>query len=618
MLVSSPDKRSREDRFWVFAGIGAAGFALIVVGLLRLQVQQHDHYRRLAQENRVRLEVLRAPRGTIFDRHGVLLADNHPSFNIMFRPLPAESLERARQVVHPAWVARVGRLTGVDSATVAELVRSANRTGQSAMLRRNAPFDVLAAVEESRAELPGLDVVVEPMRRYPFGTLAAHLLGYAGEINDQELAERATQGYRPGDLIGRSGVERSYEHFLRGRDGAEYVVVNAMGKRVSTLTEGPPLVPEAGSDVHLTLDLRVQQALEEAMAEVGRGAAVAIDPRDGGILGMASRPAFDPNEFSQGLSFARWRELSHGGANPLLNRAIQGTYPPGSTFKIVTMLAALKYGVSQPTSRYSPCAGAYFFGGRSFGCWKREGHGSLDFPEAIQHSCDVYFYQVGVKLGLPRLEATARSFGLGARTGIDLPQERQGLVPSPAWYDKRWGVGKWRKGLLLNLAIGQGELLVTPLQLALMAAQSGTFGHAVHPHVVRSVAGSPQFAVQGPVQPGPSAEPAVWAAVHHGLEEVVAAGTATLARVPSLNVGGKTGTAQNPHGQDHALFVCYAPAEKPVIALAFVIENSGHGGSIAAPMAGLVLRRLFLPDSLQPEVKPVRLAVDTSGVVRGD
>jgi len=619
MLASSPDKRSKEQRFWVFAGIAVAGFGLIGVGLLRLQVQQYDHYRRLAQENRIRLEVLRAPRGAIFDRHGVLLADNHPSFNIVFRPLPAESLERARQVVYPGWVARVGWLTGVDSATVSELVRSANRTGQSAMLRRNAPFEVLAAVEESRAELPGLDVVVEPMRRYPFGILAAHLLGYAGEINDRELAERATQDYRPGDLIGRSGVERSYEHFLRGRDGAEYVVVNAMGKRVSTLTEGPPLVPEAGSDVNLTLDLRVQQALEEAMAEVGRGAAVAIDPRDGEILGMVSRPAFDPNEFSQGLSFARWRELSEGGgANPLFNRAIQGTYPPGSTFKIVTMLAALRSGVSQPGSRYAPCSGAYFFGGRSFGCWKHEGHGSLDFPEAIQHSCDVYFYQVGLKLGLPPLEATARSFGLGGRTGIDLPQERQGLIPSPAWYDKRWGVGKWRKGLLLNLAIGQGELLVTPLQLALLAAQAGTGGHAIHPHVVQSVAGSPQFGVGSPVQPGPSAEPAVWAAVHQGLEEVVEAGTATLARVPNLRVGGKTGTAQNPHGKDHALFVCYAPAEDPVIGLAFVIENSGHGGSVAAPMAGHVLRRLFLPDSLQRDVKPVRLAVDSTAVVRGD
>lgn len=618
MLASSPEKRSSEQRFWTLATIAVAGFGLIMVGLLRLQIQQHDYYRRLAQENRVRLEVLRAPRGAIYDRNGVLLADNHPSFNIVFRPMPAESLVRARQIVNPAWVARVSALADVDSNTVTELVRAANRTGQSAVLRRNAPFAVLAAVEETRSELPGLEVVIEPLRRYPFGTLAAHLLGYAGEINDRDLVERAAHGYRAGDLIGRTGVERSYEEFLRGRDGAEYVVVNAMGKRVSTLKEGPPLLPEAGHDVVLTLDLRVQEALEQVMARVGRGAAVAIDPRDGGILGMVSRPAYDPNEFSQGLSFDRWRELSGGGANPLLNRAIQGAYPPGSTFKIVTMMAALRYGVSRASSRYQPCGGSYHFGGRSFGCWKRSGHGSLDFTEAIQHSCDVYFYQVGVKLGLPRLEATARAFGLGERTAIDLPQERRGLVPGAAWYDKQWGPGKWRKGVLLNLAIGQGELLVTPLQLALLAAEVSNSGRPLRPHVVQSVRGATEFHVDRPPQPGVEADPAVWETVHQGLEWVVESGTGTAARVPNVRVGGKTGTAQNPHGNDHALFVCYAPADKPVIGLAFVIENSGHGGSIAAPMAGAVLRRLFAADSTQREIAPVVLPVDTAEVVRGD
>jgi len=618
MLAYNQEKRSKEQRFWTLAVMAAGGFALIAVGLLRLQIVQHEHYRRLAQENRVRLEVLRAPRGAIFDRNGVLLVDNHPSFNIVFSPLPAESLERARQVVHPEWLLRVSALVESDSAAVTELVRAANRSGQSAVLRRNAPFPVLAAVEEARSELPGIEVLVEPIRRYPHGALAAHLLGYAGEINDRELAERSQRGYQAGDLVGRSGVERSYEEFLRGRDGAEYVVVNAMGKRVSTLSEGPPLAPEAGHDIVLTLDLRVQQALEEAMAGVLRGAAVAIDPRDGGILGMVSRPAFDPNEFSQGLSFARWRQLSGGGSNPLLNRAIQGAYPPGSTFKIVTMLAALRAGMSQASSRHQPCAGSYAFGGRNFGCWKRSGHGSLDFPGALQHSCDVYFYQVGIKLGLPRLEAAARAFGLGDRTGIDLPQERKGLVPGRAWYDKRWGPGRWRRGVLLNLAIGQGELLATPLQLALLAATVAGEGRPLRPHVVQSVRGAAEFHAERPVQAGVAAEPVVWDAVQHGLELAVSSGTGTASRVPEVTVAGKTGTAQNPHGDDHALFVCYAPADQPVIALAFVIENSGHGGSVAAPMAGAVLRRLFAPDSLDREIAPVPLSVDTSEVLRGD
>ena len=618
MQTYNQERRSKEQRHLVLLAMSAGGFLLIFVGLLKLQIQDHEYFRRLAQENRVRLEVLRAPRGSIFDRNGELLADNYPSFNIVFRPLPAESTARARLAVDPIWVRRVSRMVEQDSTEITDLVRHANRSGQSSVLRRNAPFEVLAAVEESRGELPGLEVMIEPLRRYPHGTLASHLLGYAGEINDRELVQRVEQGYRAGDLIGRSGVERSYEEFLRGRDGAEFVVVNAMGRRVSTISEGPPQSPEPGHDLVLTLDLNIQKAMEEVMANVKRGAAVAIDPRDGGILAMVSRPAIDPNEFSRGLSVARWRELSGGGANPLLNRAIQGAYPPGSTFKIVSMLAALRTGISRVSSRYSGCGGAYQFGGRSFGCWKRSGHGSLDFPGALQHSCDVYFYQVGVQLGLPKLEAAALAFGLGQRTGIDLPQERGGLVPSPAWYDKRWGAKGWRKGLLLNLAIGQGELLTTPLQLALMASEVASRGRPLRPHVVREVRGSSDFRPERPVQAGVAADAVVWDAVQHGLELVVESGTGTAARVPEVRVAGKTGTAQNPHGDDHALFVCYAPIDDPKIAMAFVIENSGHGGSVAAPMAGAVLRRLFVRDSTRIELPAAPLPIDTSEVAHGD
>ncbi|HYM81170.1 MAG TPA: penicillin-binding protein 2 [Candidatus Limnocylindria bacterium] len=618
MYPSNPAKHSKESRFQTFALVALAGFGSVGFGLLRLQIADHEEYRRLAQENRVRLEVLRAPRGAIFDRNGTLLADNAPSFNIVFRPMPAESIARVRTTIAPEWLARVSGLVEQDTAAVREWVRFANRSGQTAVLRRNAPFSILAAVEETRGELPGLEVVVEPMRRYPHGTLGAHLLGYAGEINEAELTERKERGYRSGDLIGRTGVERTYEEMLRGQDGAEFVVVNAMGKRVSTLTEGPPRPPVPGHDLVLTVDFKVQQALEEVMADVDRGAAVALDPRDGAILGAVSRPAFDPNEFSRGLSLVRWRELSGGGANPLLNRAIQGVYPPGSTFKMVTMLAALRAGVARPETRLHSCGGSYYFGGRSFGCWKRTGHGSLDFVAAIQHSCDVYFYQIGPRLGLPRLEAAARELGLGERTGIDLPGEAKGLIPSEAWYAKRWGAGRMPKGLLLNLAIGQGELLATPLQLALMAAGVASGGQPVRPHVVLRVQGDGEAPAQEkPVQAGANADPSSWRALHEGLELVVAQGTGTASRVQGVRVAGKTGTAQNPHGDDHALFVCYAPAEKPTIVLAFVIENSGHGGSVAAPRAGQVLKRVFLPDSVA--LHPIVAApVDTTEVARGD
>jgi penicillin-binding protein 2 len=617
MRSSSPARRDREQRFVALAALTVGGFALIVMGLLRLQVAEYKRYRQLSEENRVRLEVLRAPRGAIVDRNGELLADSYPSFNIVFRPVPAESTARARAAVGPHWLRRVSALVEADTAVVRELVRVANRGGETAVLRRNAPPAVLAAVEEERGELPGLDVVVAPLRSYPHGTLAAHLLGYAGEINDRELAARAAEGYRPGDLIGRTGVERSFEEILRGQDGAEYVVVNAMGKRVSTLTEVPPRPPVPGRRVVLTLDLEVQRAMEEAMAGVRRGAAVAIDPRDGGVLGMVSRPAFDPNEFSRGLNWARWKELSSGGSNPLLNRAIQGVYPPGSTFKIVTMVAALREQIAKPRTTFKPCIGHFMFGGRSFGCWQRSGHGTLDLIGAIQHSCDVYFYQLGLQIGLPRLEATARSLGLGSRTGIDLPQERGGLMPSTAWYERRWG-RRWRKGVMLNLAIGQGEILVTPIQLALLAAEVSGDGRPLRPHVVRRVGDEPARGPERPSQDGVQAEAMVWEALHRGLQLAVEAGTGTAARVPGITVAGKTGTAQNPHGQDHALFVCFAPADRPTIALALVVENSGHGGSVAAPLAGQTLRRLFLPDSLQHRAVAAAIPPDSAEASYGD
>ena len=624
MLPSKTLRELRRQRHRLLVALTLAGFGLTVVGLLRLQVAEGQKYAKLAKGNRVRPEILRAPRGTIYDRNGELLVDSAPSFGIVFRPFPAESARRALETMSPVWLARVGALVELDSAEVRRRVNFANLTGQSAMLRHDAPFAVLARVEESRSELPGIEVQVEPLRHYPHGTLAAHLLGYAREISSSELDTLRDAGYVSGDLIGRTGVERSYENFLRGRDGVEYVVVNARGRRVSTLRESGARTPVPGLDLVLTLDLKVQRALEEVMADVRRGAAVVLDPRDGGILAMVSRPAYDPSEFSHGLTRARWKELSEGGANPLLDRSIQGVYPPGSTFKVVTMSAALARGVVRPGTRLAPCTGGLNYGGRRFGCWEHRGHGSLDLIEALQHSCDVYFYQVGLRLGLAGLEQPAKALGLGARTGVDLPQEARGLIPNAAYYDRHWGAGLWRSGLLLNLAIGQGELLLTPLQLALVTAEVASNGRPLRPHVVQRVRGAREFRPARPVQLGLPADPAIWQPVQEAMERAVAAGTGAAARVPGVRVGGKTGTAQNPHGEDHALFVCYAPVDSPRVAVAIVVENAGHGGSVCAPRAGEMMRRLFLPDSLQRRsARPAlsdsaRPAAPDSGVVDGD
>ena len=611
-MPQGPPQRDRDTRFGILAGLAVAGFGLVVLGLLRLQVLQHDELARLSEQNRIRLDVIRAPRGAIRDRSGRILADNQPSFDIVFRPAPIESTLRVRAAIDPEWLARVSGAIVGDTGDVKRKVQEANRTGQTAVLRRAAPYAVMAAVEESRSELAGIDVQVAPIRRYPSGMLAAQLLGYAGEINDRELEERADKGYGLGDLIGKTGVERRYEDMLRGEDGAEFVVVNAMGKRVTTLEEGPPRLPVAGRDVVLTIDLDVQRALETAMGKIERGAAVVLDPRDGSVLAMVSKPEYDPNEFSRGISFDRWKELNSNGAFPLLNRATQSAYPPGSTFKIVCMLAGLKSGQVDPDSHMpTSCSGAYYYGGRRFGCWEHGGHGSLNLVDALQHSCDVYFYQLGLRLGIDPIEETSHDLGLGERTGIDLPAEAKGLVPSSQYYNQHFHTGRWPKGVLLNLGIGQGELLTTPLQLATMTAIVANGGHAVRPHVVQSVQGQANFKIPKPVESGIVADAGIWDTVHLAMHKVtLPGGTANASRsVPGMNVAGKTGTAQNPHGKDHALFVCFAPLEAPTIAMAIVAENSGHGSEWAAPVAGSLLKQLFLPDTAGVAAKAVHAEV---------
>ncbi|MEP7028932.1 MAG: penicillin-binding protein 2, partial [Candidatus Eisenbacteria bacterium] len=488
------------------------------------------------------------------------------------------------------------RILGVPAEELNAVVKRAVRSGVSTPFRQDVDPLLVSQIEESRGDLPNVEVVVSPRRFYPLGLAAAHILGYAGEINDAELETRKDKGYRIGDLIGRSGLERSYEEALRGKDGHQYVVVNALGRRVGTLEDIPPVPPRPGEDLKLALDLDVQQALEGAMANVARGAAVAIDPRTGGILAMVSRPSFDPNEFARGLSRARWQEFMTDDAYPLLNRAIQAAYPPGSTYKVVTSLAGLEENAIDPTTHFPvSCTGGYRYGNRYYKCWNHSGHGSLALTAALAQSCDVYYYQLGLRVGVDGLALWAQKMGLGAKTGIDLPQERSGLIPTSRYYDKRRGAGKWSRGVTLNLAIGQGEDLLTPLQLAMIPATVASRGRVARPHVVEQIL-DPVTGQGRAVSPPPKTAlvlPAeTWDALSAAMEQVVAGGTGGAARVPGVRVGGKTGTAQTSSGQDHALFICYAPIDDPQIAIAVVVEHGGHGGSTAAPIAqkGLVAR----------------------------
>ncbi len=591
----------RRER--VFTIIVAAIFGMVLLRLFSLQVLEGTRYRELSEENRIRVEVLTAPRGEIRDRKGRLLTDNVPSFTVTIDPYEKPYVNSPAQL--DSTLVHLSRILDVDpEVLIAKVKKEKKQSFLVIRLKRNADLKSVAYVSEHRAELPGVEVEAEPLRRYPYGLFASHLLGYVGEISDKELEDpRFSTSYMRGDLIGRMGIECQYESYLRGVDGKRFVEVNALGRKAELLGNKHPILPKRGADVTLTIDLDLQRAAEEAFQPGARGAIVALDPRTGEVLALTSKPNYDPNEFSTGITQARWDELSQGGNYPLFNRAIQAAYPPGSTLKPFVALAGLAmHAISSTTTFPEPCYGYFQFGRRRFGCWEKNGHGLLALRDAIKHSCDVYFYQLGIRSGLERISDFMKRLTVSDRTGIDLPQERRGIFPDPSWYDRRYGAGRWSKGLVLNLAIGQGEVSLTPIKLAQLTSVIASNGLLLRPHVLRQIARDgvdiPRAVpFQDSLRTDLGLAQGDLVAVRSAMVAVVneAGGTGGQARVDSITVAGKTGTAQNPHGNDHALFICFAPAANPEIAVAVLVENAGHGSSAAAPLAQKVLQAYFHP-----------------------
>jgi penicillin-binding protein 2 len=467
------------------------------------------------------------------------------------------------------------------------------------LLKRDIGRNALAVVASHRYDLPGIDLQIQQLRNYINSGMAAHLLGYIGEINPKELKKDIYAGSRPGDLVGKFGIEKSMEPYLRGERGGRQVEVNANGQVVRVLQTVPA---RSGYNVYLTIDSRLQQRAEELLQDKA-GAVVALDPNSGEVLAMASSPAFDQNDFITGLSTEKWRSLIENPDRPLNNKAIQGEYPPASTYKIINALAGLQEGVIHENDILF-CPGYYRFGNRTYRCWRRGGHGSVDLNKALAQSCDVYFYQVGERLGIDRLAWYAKAAGLGARTGIELDHEGRGLVPTAAWKKKRYGIA-WQPGETLSVAIGQGFNLVTPLQMAVFTGAVANGGVRYRPTLVKGVVSgdgeeilgnTPHVAGRLPVSPDNLA------LVKKGLWEVVQGerGTARIARLKDTDISGKTGTAQVVSREkieesedgatarkylDHAWFVAYAPSENPQLAIAVIIEHGEHGSSAAAPVA---------------------------------
>ena len=590
-----------QSRLGVSLAVVVAAIGFLLARLWHLQVMEGDYHRTLSENNRVRLKRVNATRGLIYDRTGQVLVENRPSFDVVMVPEDAH---------HPQEVlGRLGRFLQQDMGDARQALATASAAHrppfENVVLRRDVDWETLVAVETRQIELPGVSLLIGPRRNYLYGAVAAHLLGYVGEVNAEELLRLS--GYDMGDTIGKYGLEKYFEEKLRGENGGQQVEVDAFGRKLRVLDEVPE-VP--GANIHLTLDFGLQQAAEEAMGD-HEGAVVVLNPNDGAVLAMVSKPAFDPNLFARGISEEEWRTLVTDPLHPLSNKAIQGQYPPGSTFKIVVATAALEENIINPFQRIF-CTGSMHYGNHEFHCWKKGGHGWVNLHEAIVGSCDVYFYQLGQRLGVDAIADYARRYGLGAPTGIPLDHERGGTIPDSQWKRQRYGE-PWYSGETLSVAVGQGYVTATPLQMANVIATVAAGGVRHRPHYIDRLV-TPEGAAD-PTIPDQVTRLGVRAStitqLQAALRDVVESdhGTGKKARVEGIEVAGKTGTSQAvrlktdrkvnqqllPREQrDHAWFVSFAPVEGPEIAVACLIEHAGGGGgAMAAPVVQKVLSYYF-------------------------
>jgi len=579
-------------------------FVVLAARLFYLQGIKGSEYARLAENNCIRLDPINAPRGFIYDRDGVLLVDNLPAFDLCIVLEDAKPFSKV--------IAKLSKYTGIPIKEIEAKLDAQKDTPpyRTLVIKSNINWDMLTAVETHRYALPGISIRVHPIRKYVYPRSTSHLIGYLGEINAEELKAADTSDYRPGSYIGKFGIEREYEKYLRGFAGGRQIEVNAKGKVVRIRKT---VNAYQGDTVYLAIDDRVQKRAE-LLLEGKAGAAVAIDPQTGEILAMVSAPTFDANQFVKGLSREQWREISANPAMPMENKAVRGLYPPASTFKIVTAIAALEEGVVDEKTTVT-CTGAYKFGGRDFRCWKRGGHGTMNVIQALAQSCDVYFYQAGVKLGVDRIAKYSKMLGLGEPTGVGMDNEKSGLVPSSKWKEERFKK-PWYPGETLSIAIGQGYNLVTPIQMASLVAAVGNRGILYKPLLLHKIvpANGDSEIVTKPVERRKlKISQKTMDLVHQGLWVVVeGGGTGGRARVRGVSVSGKTGTAQvvsrrlddiggHKIPRPHSWFVGYAPSENPQIAVAVIIEHGGDGSAVAAPVAQQMMEVYFTP-----KIKPTK------------
>jgi penicillin-binding protein 2 len=592
----------------IVAAVVIVALILLLLGrLFWLQVVRHDYYAELSQGNRVRIEPLPPDRGLILDRNGTVIAENTPAYQLELTPEQVADVPGTLRRL-----ADIGLLDHSDLPQMERLIRS-SRKFESVPLRLQLTDEDIATFAVRQFEFPGVEIRTRLARWYPYGSTGVHALGYVGAISESDLARIDRDDYAGSSQIGKIGIEYAYEDELHGETGFRQILVNAQGRRVDRV--GGEVVKletkpsHAGNDLMLGLDIKVQQVAEQAL-EGWRGAVVAIDPNNGNVIALASTPTYDGNNFTRGISTKDYALLRDDLDKPLLNRALRGAYPPGSTVKPMYALAALEYGVKEPSDSLF-CRGVFFLPGSShrFRDWKKEGHGNVDMKRAVATSCDVYFYRLAEIMGIQRMHDAMSGMGFGKPTGIDIGGERPGLMPSPDW-KRRTMKQAWFPGETVIVGIGQGYMLATPMQLAHATAIIAARGKSWRPRLVTGIRDAKTGQVR---QLAPVPEKGVelkdaknWEIIVDGMEAVTeAGGTAVVAtRGAQYKIAGKTGTAQvfsvgqnekynerevAERLRDHALFVAFAPAEAPKIAIAVMVENGGHGSSVAAPIA----RRVF-------------------------
>ena len=568
------------------------GFILFILfaRLWYLQVIEGAKFRTLSEDNRIAYRLVQSPRGMVLDSRGELLADNRASFNIY---LIRENVKNLKQTIR-----LLAEITEQPFDELYKRTRNANPF-HPFLIKADIRRKTMAFLEEHKPDYPGVFVQVTPLRQYPFEEQASHLLGYLGEVSNHQLQRLKKDGYRRGDLRGQYGVERNQEKFLRGQSGFKQVEVDAYGRELSVVR---PFVKKPGNNVYLTIDMELQKKADQ-LFEAHEGSIVILDPSDGAILAMVSKPSFNPNIFARGIDAKDWKDLTRDPLKPLENRAARGQYPPGSIFKIVMGFAILNEKIMRPNEKIL-CHGSFPFGKRIFRDWKKGGHGLIDFVQSLAQSCDIYYYTNGHRLGIKRIAHYARMFGLGSPTGFGAA-EKGGLVPSDTWKRRRFKE-RWYEGETISVSIGQGFNLITPIQAANLIATVANGGYLWKPYLVKKVlhpGGKALFKAKPQLIRKIPISPEIFEQVREGLKEVVHGkrGTAKKARVPGIVVAGKTGTAQTvdlkytgrkrkpeelPRKfRDHGWFVAFAPYENPSIAIAILGENVGRPGSFFAPYA---------------------------------